>query len=466
MPIESVDPATGEVLDTYEETSAVERDDLLERASETFAEWRDVDVVERCRLLENAADVLRENVDEYAELMTAEMGKPIAQSRSEVEKCAWVCSYYAEHAPEFLADEVVAGEPDARTVVAYQPLGPVLAIMPWNFPFWQVFRFAAPNLAAGNVGLLKHASNVPGCARAIEDVFAEAGFPEGTFTSLLVGSSEVAEVIEDERVTAVTLTGSSGAGRSVAQTAGSELKKTVLELGGSDPFVVLEDAPMERTVEKAAQARLLNSGQSCIAAKRFVVVEDVYDEFVERFVEELNTWTVGDPTDEETGIGPQAREDLMEDLAAQVDETVEQGAEVELGGEPIDREGAFYPPTVLTEIPEGSPADTEELFGPVASVFRVADEDEALEKANDTRFGLGASVWTEDLERGEAFARGFEAGCCFVNEMVKSDPRLPFGGVEESGYGRELARHGIREFVNAKTIWVQHGAGADDGLVE
>ncbi len=466
MPIESVDPATGEVLDTYEETSAVERDDLLERASETFAEWRDVDVVERCRLLENAADVLRENVDEYAELMTAEMGKPIAQSRSEVEKCAWVCSYYAEHAPEFLADEVVAGEPDARTVVAYQPLGPVLAIMPWNFPFWQVFRFAAPNLAAGNVGLLKHASNVPGCARAIEDVFAEAGFPEGTFTSLLVGSSEVAEVIEDERVTAVTLTGSSGAGRSVAQTAGSELKKTVLELGGSDPFVVLEDAPMERTVEKAAQARLLNSGQSCIAAKRFVVVEDVYDEFVERFVEELSTWTVGDPTDEETGIGPQAREDLMEDLAAQVDETVEQGAEVELGGEPIDREGAFYPPTVLTEIPEGSPADTEELFGPVASVFRVADEDEALEKANDTRFGLGASVWTEDLERGEAFARGFEAGCCFVNEMVKSDPRLPFGGVEESGYGRELARHGIREFVNAKTIWVQHGAGEDDGLVE
>ncbi|WP_254767627.1 NAD-dependent succinate-semialdehyde dehydrogenase [Salinilacihabitans rarus] len=466
MTIESVNPATGEVIETYERESTAELDESLDRASEAFAEWKAVPVAERVRPLRRAADVLRENAAEYADLMTREMGKPIDQSRSEVEKCAWVCEYYAEYAPAFLADEVVAGEPDARTLVTYQPLGPVLAIMPWNFPFWQVFRFAAPNLAAGNVGLLKHASNVPGCARAIEEVFAAAGFPEGTFTSLLVSSDEVDDVIADDRVAGVTLTGSSGAGRSVAETAGRELKKTVLELGGSDPFVVLADAPLERTVEKAVRARLLNSGQSCIAAKRFVVVDDVYDEFKERFVAAMDAQRVGDPTDEDTDVGPQAREGLLASLAEQVEETVEQGATVELGGEPLDREGAFYPPTVLTGIPEGSPADTEELFGPVATVFRVDDEEDALETANDTRFGLGASVWTGDLERGEDFAREFEAGCCFVNELVKSDPRLPFGGVKDSGYGRELARHGIREFVNAKTIWVQRGVGADDGLVE
>ncbi|MDF9745211.1 NAD-dependent succinate-semialdehyde dehydrogenase [Natrinema salsiterrestre] len=466
MSIESTNPATGDVVDSFEETSDEERDDHLERATETFEEWSETPIETRQRLLARAADVLRESEDEYAELMTEEMGKPIGQAHAEVEKCAWVCDYYAETAAEHLQDEVVASDERARTVVAHQPIGPVLAIMPWNFPFWQVFRFAAPNLAAGNVGLLKHASNVPGCARAIEDVFERAGFPEGAFTSLLISSGEIDAVIEDDRVRAVTLTGSDGAGRAVAESAGSQLKKTVLELGGSDPFVVLEDAPMEETVETAVQARLINNGQSCIAAKRFIVVDDVYDEFVDRFVDEMDAQTVGDPMDDETDIGPQAREDLMADLHEQVEETIEQGGELELGGEPMDRDGAFYPPTVITDVPENAPADQEELFGPVATVFRVPDEDAAIEKANDTRFGLGASVWTEDLERGERVAREFESGLAFVNELVKSDPRLPFGGVKDSGYGRELSRQGIREFVNTKTIWVQRDAGDEPDMVE
>ncbi|ELY70331.1 NAD-dependent succinate-semialdehyde dehydrogenase [Natrinema versiforme] len=466
MSIESTNPATGDVVDSFEETSTEERDEHLAQASETFEEWRDTPIQTRQRLLSRAAEVLRDNADDYAHLMTKEMGKPIGQAYDEVEKCAWACDYYAEYAAEQLQDEVIASDESARTVVAYQPIGPVLAIMPWNFPFWQVFRFAAPNLAAGNVGLLKHASNVPGCARAIEDVFEQAGFPDGAFTSLLISSDEIDSVIEDDRVRAVTITGSDGAGRAVAETAGSQLKKNVLELGGSDPFVVLEDAPMEQTVETAVQARLINNGQSCIAAKRFIVVDDIYDEFVDRFVDEMAAQTVGDPMDDDTDIGPQARDDLMDDLHEQVEETVEQGGELELGGEPMDRDGAFYPPTVLTDVPENAPADQEELFGPVATVFRVPDEAAAIEKANDTRFGLGASVWTDDLERGERVARQFESGLAFVNELVKSDPRLPFGGVKDSGYGRELSRHGIREFVNTKTIWVQQDAGEETDMVE
>ena len=454
------------MIDRFEETSDEERDERIRRASETFEEWSETPIETRQRLVAKAAEVLRENEDDYAELMTEEMGKPIGQARDEVAKCAWLCDYYAEIAAEHLQDEVIASDESARTVVAYQPLGPVLAIMPWNFPFWQVFRFAAPNLAAGNVGLLKHASNVPGCARAIEDVFEQAGFPEGAFTSLLISSDEIGAVIEDDRIAGVTLTGSDGAGRAVAETAGSQLKKTVLELGGSDPFVVLEDAPMDETVETAVQARLINNGQSCIAAKRFILVDDVYDEFLDRFTEAMDEQTVGDPMDEDTDIGPQAREDLMEDLHEQVEETLEQGGKLELGGEPMDRDGAFYPPTVLTDVPENAPADQEELFGPVATVFRVPDEEAAIEKANDTRFGLGASVWTDDLERGERVARRFESGLAFVNELVKSDPRLPFGGVKDSGYGRELSRHGIREFVNTKTIWVQQDAGEETGMVE
>ncbi|MFC7228900.1 NAD-dependent succinate-semialdehyde dehydrogenase [Salinirubellus salinus] len=457
----SVDPTTGEELATYEEHTPEEVDAALERAVDEFAEWRERPVQERCGVLVEAADLLRERSEEYGELMSKEMGKPIEQGVGEVEKCAWVCEYYAERAPEQLADEVIGTEHDARTLVSHEPLGPVLAVMPWNFPFWQVFRFAAPNLAAGNVGLLKHASNVPGSALAIEEVLRDAGAPEGAFQTLLVSSGQVDSVIEDRRVKAVTLTGSELAGRAVAETAGRELKKTVLELGGADPFVVLEDAPIEETVEKAVHARTQNNGQSCIAGKRFVVVESVYDEFLDRFVDAMADLTVGDPLDPETDVGPQAREDLMEELHDQVERSVEAGAEVALGGEPLDREGPFYPPTVLTDVPLDSAVACEETFGPVAAVIRVPDEETAVEVANDSTLGLGASVWTADLERGERVAREFEAGCCFVNEFVKSDPRVPFGGVKDSGYGRELSRDGIHEFVNRKTVWVDHGLTED-----
>ncbi|QZP38326.1 NAD-dependent succinate-semialdehyde dehydrogenase [Halobaculum magnesiiphilum] len=460
--MESVNPETGDVIATYDGHDGAAVESALSDAAERFESWAARPIQERCRLLERTADLLRERTDEYAELMTREMGKPVDQARAEVEKCAWVCDYYAERAPEQLADETIGTEADARTLVSYEPLGPVLAVMPWNFPLWQVFRFAAPNLAAGNVGLLKHASNVPGCALAIEEVLHDAGVPEGAFTTLLIGSDRVDDVIADDRVRAVTLTGSEPAGRAVAETAGRELKKTVLELGGSDPFVVLDDAPIAETAEKAAYARTQNNGQSCIAAKRFIVHTDAYDEFVGAFAAELDALTVGDPTDEDTDVGPQAREDLMRELHDQVERTVEAGATLSVGGEPLDRDGPYYPPTLLTDVPVDSPAATEETFGPVAAVFEVADEAEALALANDTSFGLGASVWTDDPDRGERFVRRFDAGCCFVNEYVKSDPRVPFGGVKNSGYGRELSRHGIREFVNRKTIWVQHGFG-DDG---
>jgi succinate-semialdehyde dehydrogenase/glutarate-semialdehyde dehydrogenase len=459
--MESRNPATGERIETYEEPSEAAVDTALDRAADTFEDWSARTVQDRCGHLERAADLLRERTDEYARLMTTEMGKPIEQARAEVEKCAWVCEYYAERADEQLADEVIGTGADAHSLVSYEPLGPVLAVMPWNFPLWQVFRFAAPNLAAGNVGLLKHASNVPGCALAIEGVLHDAGVPEGAFQTLLVGSGTANDVIADDRVRAVTLTGSEPAGRAVAERAGSELKKTVLELGGSDPFVVLDDAPLEETIEKAVYARTQNNGQSCIAAKRFVVHTDVYDAFVGGLVEKLDALTVGDPTDEDTDIGPMARPDLMDELHDQVERSVEAGAEVALGGEPLDREGAFYPPTVLTDVPRDAAAACEETFGPVAAVFEVESEAEAIDLANDSDLGLGASVWTSDLDRGERFAREFEAGACFVNEFVKSDPRLPFGGIKDSGYGRELSRHGIHEFVNRKTVFVNHGLEAE-----
>jgi len=448
-------PATGERVATFEEHTEAEVEAALSRATEAFEDWSERPLREREELLADAAEVLRERTDRYAETMTREMGKPIEQARSEVEKCAWVCDHYAEHASAYLTPEGHTAPPGATVRTVYEPLGPVLAVMPWNFPFWQVFRFAAPALTAGNVGLLKHASNVPGCAEAIAEVFRDAGYPEGAFQSLLIDSDRIDGVLTDDRVRAATVTGSGGAGGAVASVAGGERKKTVLELGGSDPFVVLEDADVAAAAETGVWARNQNGGQSCIAAKRFVVHADVYDEFLDAFLEEVTSLTVGDPTDEATDVGPQARPDLLETLHEQVTESVDAGAELLTGGEPLDRAGDFYPPTVLADVPPGCPADEEETFGPVAAVYEVPDADAAVETANDTDFGLGASVWTADRERGERLARRIDAGYVAVNQLVKSDPRVPFGGVRDSGYGRELSGAGIREFVNRKTVWVE-----------
>ena len=456
--MERENPATEESLEPVADDDADDVENALALADEVFPAWSERRLEERRQLLANAAEVLRENEEEYAELMTREMGKPIAGARSEVEKCAWACDHYAEYAETYLADDVYQSSPEAKALTSYEPLGPILAVMPWNYPLWQVFRFAAPNLVAGNVGILKHASNVPGTAKIIEEVFLEAGMPEGAFQSLVVGSNAIEEVIEDERIRGVTLTGSEGAGRAVGGTAGKELKPSVLELGGSDPFVVLDDADVETAAEVGVAARTLNSGQSCIAAKRFVVHDAVYDEFVSAFVDEMEALTVGDPTEKDTDVGPQAREDLMEDVHEQVQDTLDAGATLETGGEPLDGEGYFYPPTVVTDVPRDSTMATEEVFGPAAAVFRVDSEEEAVELANDSSYGLGGSVWTEDLERGERVARRIESGCVFVNELTKSDPRIPFGGVKNSGYGRELSEHGMKEFLNEKTIWVQSAA--------
>src|SRR6056297_500168 len=450
-----INPATGEREDTIDAHSESDVEAAIERASAAIETWQGEPIRKREELLAAAGDVLRENKREYAETMTREMGKPISQAIAEVEKCAWVCDHYAEHGSAYLEADSHASPPGSDVKTVYDPLGPILAVMPWNFPFWQVFRFAAPHLTSGNVGLLKHASNVPGCAQAIEDVFLEAGYPEDVFQSLLIPSDLVDDIIEDDRVKAATVTGSGPAGRAVAETAGNQLKKTVLELGGSDPFVVLDDADLEAAVETGVTARTQNGGQSCIAAKRFIVHTDVYDEYVDRLVDTFEALTVGDPTAEETDIGPQADPDLMAELHEQVTQSIEAGATVVTGGEPLDREGAFYPPTVLTGVPEGCPADTEETFGPVATVYEVADEDEAIAVANDTRFGLGASLWTEDRERAQRLAREVEAGCVYINQMTKSDPRVPFGGIKDAGYGRELSEAGIKEFVNRKTVWTE-----------
>ncbi|WP_436910905.1 NAD-dependent succinate-semialdehyde dehydrogenase [Halosimplex marinum] len=453
--MEVVNPATGERIETYEEADGAAVERTLADAEAAFAEWRERPLADREELIDSAAEVLRENKREYAELMTREMGKPVSQAESEVEKCAWVCEHYAEHAHEYLSEEHHPSPPGTEVKTVYEPLGVVLAVMPWNFPFWQVFRFLAPYLTAGNVGVLKHASNVPGCAEAIEEILLEAGYPEGVFQSLLVSSDRVEDIVADDRVRAATLTGSGPAGRAVASAAGDNLKKTVLELGGSDPFVVLDDADLADAAETGAWARNLNGGQSCIAAKRFVVHTAVYDDFLDRFVDEVESLAVGDPMDEDTEVGPQARQDLMAELHEQVEASVEAGAEVVTGGEPLDREGAYYPPTALTDVPEGCPADSEELFGPVAAVYEVDDEAAAVERANDTEFGLGASVWTEDRERGERVARRIDAGCTYVNQLTKSDPRVPFGGVKQSGYGRELSEAGMKEFLNRKTVWIE-----------
>jgi succinate-semialdehyde dehydrogenase/glutarate-semialdehyde dehydrogenase len=454
MSIDVINPATGETCKTYEEMGPEEVSDIIERARAAFLEWRETDFAERATLMRRAAEILRARRDDYAQIMAREMGKPVTGGVAEVEKCAWVCDYYAENAHYFLADEIV--ETDAtRSYVAHRPLGVVLAVMPWNFPLWQVFRFAAPALMAGNAGLLKHASNVPGSALAIEEVFHEAGFPGDVFRTLLVGSRQVQAVIEHPLVAAATLTGSTPAGQAVASTSGRAIKKTVLELGGSDPYVVLEDADLDLAVETCVTSRLINSGQSCIAAKRFIVVEPILEEFEKRYVERMRAARMGDPLDPEVTVGPQARHDLRDELHRQVTDSVAKGARLLLGGVVPDGPGAFYPPTVLAGVSKGMPAHDEELFGPVAAIIPAADEDEAIAIANDSVFGLGAAVFTRDVERGEAIAADrLDAGACFVNAFVKSDPRLPFGGIKTSGYGRELGRHGILEFVNVKTVFV------------
>jgi succinate-semialdehyde dehydrogenase / glutarate-semialdehyde dehydrogenase len=450
----AINPATEQEVGRHPAHDDTEVEHRLARSWSAFGEWRRVSLDERGTVLRDLAAGLERRREDLATLMTAEMGKPITAARAEVDKCAWVCRHYADHAADYLASEDVATE--ARTsYVRYDPLGPVLAVMPWNFPLWQVFRAAAPALAAGNTMLLKHASNVPGCALAIEDLFAEAAAPEGAFTTLMIGSGRVAEVIADQRVRGVTLTGSEHAGRVVASQAGDRLVPTVLELGGSDAFVVLDDADVGRAAEVGATSRLINNGESCIAAKRFIVVDAVADVFVEALAGHIAAARVGDPADDDTEVGPLARADLRDDLDDQVRRTVAAGATVVTGGDPIDGPGFFYAPTVLDGVSPQMAAGAEETFGPVAAVLRVPDQAAAIATANASAYGLGASVWTEDRKRGERVAADLEAGCVFVNQLVKSDPRVPFGGVKDSGYGRELGRAGARAFTNVKTVWVE-----------
>jgi succinate-semialdehyde dehydrogenase/glutarate-semialdehyde dehydrogenase len=450
----SINPATGEEFHRTPVHTPGQVEQALADAARAAPAWAARPLAERAKVLHEAAQVLRNRRDVLARTITLEMGKLFKEARAEVEKCALGCEYYAEHAGRIIADEVVATDA-RRSLVAYQPLGTVLAIMPWNFPFWQVFRFAAPALAAGNTGLLKHASNVSMCAEAIANVWRDAGAPPGVFTTLMLESRNVNPVIDDPRVHAVTLTGSTPAGRSVAGRAGAALKKTVLELGGSDPFIVLPDAELDGTVAQAVASRFQNAGQSCIAAKRFIVHERIYDEFTSAFAAAAGALKTGDPLVEATTLAPVARGDLRDELHGQVTDAVKQGARVLAGGKFAPGKGYFYEATVLSELKPEMRVWTEELFGPVACVFKVRSDEEAIRLANSSVFGLGGSVWTKDLERGERVARALECGSAFVNAMVKSDPRLPFGGVKESGYGRELSSQGLREFVNVKTVWVQ-----------
>jgi len=453
MPITSVNPATGRTIQSFEPHDADDIEQRLARAVTAQAEFRATSLEQRAAILHRAANELESRAPELARLMTLEMGKPIGAAEAEALKCAWVCRWYADNAARLLADEEVAT--NARhSFVRFEPLGIVLAVMPWNFPFWQVFRFAAPALAAGNAGLLKHASNVPGCALAIEQVMRSAGAPDGMFQTLLVGSDRVEGLIRDPRIRGVTLTGSDPAGRAVARIAGDSLKKTVLELGGSDPFVVLEDAQLDTAISTAVTARTMNNGQSCIAAKRFLVADPIADEFERRFSAAMGALTVGDPLDTETDVGPLATGSIRDELAAQVDATVTAGGRLLLGGKPIPGPGYFYPPTVVADPPPGSPLRIEETFGPAAAVLRFGSVEQAIQLANETEFGLGASVWTRDPDAAALLIDGIETGSVFVNGMVASDPRLPFGGIKNSGYGRELAGYGLREFLNIKTVWI------------
>ena len=450
-----INPADGTEVAQYPAMTTPALRSALRAADLAYSKWHQTTFAERAVLLRAAAGILRERTGALAHLMAVEMGKPLEQGRTEVEKCVWACEYYAEHAAAFLADERI--ETDAtRSYTAWRPLGAVLAVMPWNFPFWQVFRFAAPTLMAGNVGLLKHAANVPGCALAIEAVFRDAGFPVGVFQTLLIDHVQLRMAIRHPGVRAVTLTGSAPAGRSVAKLAGERLKKSVLELGGSDPYLILEDADLEQAVEGCVTSRLINSGQSCIAAKRFIVVDAVREDFQFRFVMRMQRAVMGNPLVPGTDLGPLARFDLREALHAQVEASVAKGARLLLGGKLPEGPGAFYPPTVLTDVAKGMAAYREELFGPVAAIIPVRNEKAAIKVANDSVFGLGAAVFTRDTARGERIARDeLQAGSCFVNALVRSDPRLPFGGIGESGYGRELSAHGIREFMNLKTVYLR-----------
>jgi succinate-semialdehyde dehydrogenase / glutarate-semialdehyde dehydrogenase len=455
----SINPSTGELLAQYEQHSQEIIEQKLQLASRTFSQYRKVAFPQRSEMMLHAADILENEKDAFARMVTREMGKLLSAAVQEVEKCAFGCRYYAENAARFLADEEAKTNAQ-RSFVRYQPLGPILAIMPWNFPFWQVFRFAAPALMAGNVAVLKHASNVPQCALAIEKIFGTAGFPEGVFQTLLIGSDRTNGVISDRHVAAVTLTGSVGAGSSVASTAGKEIKKTVLELGGSDPFIVMPSADLDRPVATAVQARVINNGQSCIAAKRFIIHNHIAEEFEHKFVQRMASLKVADPMDSTTDVGPMATADVLRILEEQVNKTVRMGARVLTGGKRVNRQGNFFEPTVLSDIPKGSPAFEEELFGPVASLFRANDMADAIRLANDTQFGLGACAWTNDEAEREMFIDQIEAGLAFINGMVASDPRIPFGGIKHSGYGRELSYHGIREFVNVKTVSIQDVGGS------
>ena len=459
MSIASINPATGETLRTFEPLGDQQLDKRIQLAFEASQSYRRTSFADRSPLMLHAAEILESEKKDFARIMTLEMGKPINAAVQEAEKCAWVCRYYSENAERHLADEII--ETNAtKSYVHFQPLGVVFAVMPWNFPFWQVFRFAAPALMAGNVGLLKHSSNVPQCALAIEDIYRRAGFPEGAFQTLLIGSDLVQRVLEDSRVAAATLTGSEPAGRSVAGIAGKQIKKTVLELGGSDPFIVMPSADLEAATTTAVKARTINNGQSCIAAKRFIVHAQVYDEFEKSFVEAMKKLRVGDPLDESIDIGPLATEQILIDLEGQVQVSVAAGAKILTGGRKFKADGDlarghFYEPTVLVDIPKDSPAYRDEIFGPVASLFRVGNIDEAIELANATAFGLGSAAWTNDESEIRRCVDELEAGSVFINGMVASDPRLPFGGVKHSGYGRELSYFGIREFVNIKTVWIK-----------
>ncbi|HXM65232.1 MAG TPA: NAD-dependent succinate-semialdehyde dehydrogenase [Candidatus Acidoferrum sp.] len=451
MAIASINPATGEVVKTFNPLSDAQIEQKLQLAVNAYHAERKTSFSERARRMRKAGDILERDKDKFAHLMTLEMGKPLKAAVAEALKCAGGCRYYADNAERFLADEVI--ETGAKkSFVRYLPIGPILAVMPWNFPFWQVIRFAAPALMAGNVGLLKHASNVPQCALAIEQIFLEAGFPQGAFQTLLIGSQQVDAILNDPRVVAATLTGSEQAGIQVGIAAAKRIKKVVLELGGSDPFIVMPSANLDAAVATAVEARVINNGQSCIAAKRFIVAEPIADDFQRKFVERMKNLRIGDPFDEKTELGPLATADAVTSLDADVQKTVKAGAKVLTGGHPLKLPGNFYAPTVLTDIPKESPAYREEFFGPVASLFRVKDIDEAIRLANDSRFGLGASAWTTDDQECERFINELESGMVFINKMVVSDPRIPFGGVKQSGHGRELSANGIREFMNIKTV--------------